>query len=505
MSKPKTSLLRLLRYGLAAFVITGITLAFLGYGDCRWLTQLQLLPALLAANVAVVVILLLLTLLFGRLYCSVICPLGIMQDIFTRLGSLGKKARKYRFSYAPAKNWLRYGVLALFIAAMAAGIGSVVALLAPYSAFGRIVANLLAPVYGWGHNLCAAWDEAQGSYAVAEVDVWVRSWPTFALAAATFLVLAALAWRYGRAYCNTICPVGTLLGLLSRFSLFGIRIDTGKCISCGLCAKQCKASCINAKEHAVDASRCVTCMNCLSACSKGAIRYGLRPRRKAQAAPASTATKAQPADPGRRNFLMGTGFVLATAATGGQQDKTVDGGLAELVARQAPQRRRRILPPGAQGYRHFERHCTGCQLCVQACPNGVLRPSDDWATFMQPESSYERGYCRPGCTRCSHVCPAGALLPVSRAEKSSIQIGHAVFVKEHCVSARHGVSCGNCARHCPVGAITMVRLNPADPKSPEIPAVDESRCIGCGACEQLCPARPHSAIYVEGHEQHKTL
>ena len=124
---------------------------------------------------------------------------------------------------------------------------------------------------------------------------------------------------------------------------------------------------------------------------------------------------------------------------------------------------------------------------------------------MQPESSYERGYCRPECTRCSEVCPAAAIVRLSAADKSSVQIGHAVWVKENCVPLTDGVECGNCARHCPVGAIQMVASRKDDPDSPKVPVVNEARCIGCGACENLCPARPLSAIYVEGHQVHKTI
>ena len=124
---------------------------------------------------------------------------------------------------------------------------------------------------------------------------------------------------------------------------------------------------------------------------------------------------------------------------------------------------------------------------------------------MQPESSYERGYCRPECTKCSEVCPAGAIQKITPAEKSSIQIGHAVWVAQNCVPLTDGVACGNCARHCPAGAITMVSSDPAVPGAPQIPAVNTERCIGCGACENLCPARPFSAIYVEGHERHREI
>ncbi|MDE6160064.1 MAG: 4Fe-4S dicluster domain-containing protein, partial [Muribaculaceae bacterium] len=150
-------------------------------------------------------------------------------------------------------------------------------------------------------------------------------------------------------------------------------------------------------------------------------------------------------------------------------------------------------------------HCTACQLCVASCPNGVLRPSTDPERLMQPESSYEHGYCRPECTECSNVCPARAILPLTREDKSSVQIGHAVWVKDNCVPLTDGVECGNCARHCPTGAIQMVPSDHNDENSKKIPVVNEARCIGCGACENLCPARPFSAIYVEGHERHRIV
>ncbi len=126
-------------------------------------------------------------------------------------------------------------------------------------------------------------------------------------------------------------------------------------------------------------------------------------------------------------------------------------------------------------------------------------------TLMQPTMSYESGYCRPECVKCSEVCPAGAIKPITVADKSSIQIGHAVWIKENCVPLTDDVECGNCARHCPTQAITMVASDPAKKDSPKIPTVNVERCIGCGACENLCPARPFSAIYVEGHLNHRTI
>jgi ferredoxin len=187
------------------------------------------------------------------------------------------------------------------------------------------------------------------------------------------------------------------------------------------------------------------------------------------------------------------------------KDKIMDGGLAEIEDKIAPERQTPIMPPGSRSKRNFEQHCTGCQLCISECPNEVLRPSADLWHLMQPTMSYERGYCRPECNRCSEVCPAGAIKPLAHELKASTQIGHAVWIKKNCIPLTDGVECGNCARHCPVGAIEMVPSDPDDEESPYVPAVNENRCIGCGACEYLCPARPFSAIYVEGHEVHKEV
>lgn len=188
-----------------------------------------------------------------------------------------------------------------------------------------------------------------------------------------------------------------------------------------------------------------------------------------------------------------------------KKEKLMDGGLAELEDKVAPERQTPLTPPGSLSFQHFAQHCTGCQLCVSECPNNVLRPSSDLMHLMLPEMSYERGYCRPECTRCSEVCPAGAIKLVDQAEKSSVQIGHAVFIQKNCVAVTDGVECGNCARHCPAGAIEMVPLDEDDEEGAYVPAVNDAACIGCGACEYVCPARPFSAIMVEGHEIHKII
>lgn len=497
-------MLRKIRLVAALFffvVITWLFLDFTGtlHGWFGWMAQIQFLPALLALNVGVVAVLVVLTLLLGRVYCSVICPLGVFQDIISWCSG---KVKKNRFRYSPAVSWLRYGMLAVFVVALVAGVGSLAALLAPYSSYGRIASNLLAPVYQWGNNVLAHWSERAGNYAFYRVDVWVKGVGTLAVAVATVGVLFVLAWRGGRTYCNTVCPVGTVLGFLSRYAYFKPVIDTDKCNGCGLCARNCKASCIDPKAHKIDYSRCVACMNCLEKCRQHAIKYV--PGQMASKKREVQADAPKQVDAARRNFLTVSALMAAGAAVRAQEKK-VDGGLAAIMDKKVPERATPIVPAGAQGLRHFAQHCTACQLCVSMCPNQVLRPSADLKRLMQPEMSYERGYCRPECAKCAEVCPTDAIHLASLAEKSSVQIGHAVWVPQNCIANTDGVKCGNCARHCPAGAIQMVPKDADDDQSPCIPVVNTERCIGCGACENLCPARPFSAIYVEGHERHRTV
>ena len=475
-------MLRKIRITLASIVFILCAALFLdGSGTVSswfgWLAKLQFLPALLALNLAVVIVLIVLTLIFGRAYCSVICPLGIMQDGISHISSM-RKGKKARFRWSPEVKWLRYSILALFIIALAAGLTSVSALLAPYSAFGRIATSLVRPAL-----------------------------PTAIIAGVTLLVVGVLAWIGGRTYCNTLCPVGTVLSFFSRFSLLRPVIDADKCRNCRACEHKCKASCINIDNHEIDYSRCVDCFNCLDSCRFGALKYRMAWNRKACGASgtvqdnAEVSTEEGKHNAGRRAFISSS-VIAATAIALEAQEKKVDGGYAAVTAKKAPERTNPIVPFGAVSLRHFHQHCTRCQLCVSQCPNDVLRPSTSLDRLMLPEMSYENGWCRPECTKCSEVCPAGAILEITPEEKTAIHVGTASVDLDLCVVNRDNVHCGNCARHCPAGAIRMVRKNPDDENSLLIPTVLEDRCIGCGACEFLCPSRPYSAIHVNGRIDH---
>jgi polyferredoxin len=535
-------MLRKIRIALAAVFFVFITLLFFGIGQdwFGWMAKLQFLPAVFRVvggatlfNVLVVAGILLLTFIFGRIYCSVICPMGVYQDIviwIRRKGgsllndlhvrSLRRKKEKSiavtpkkvgyikRFSHRKEHKLLRYGILIVLIASIFVIGQLLISLFAPYSAYGRMVRTIAG--VGSGESLA----------------------PVLIITACiTFLVITVCAWIWGREWCSSVCPVGTVLGTVSRYSLFRPVVDTDKCIRCGRCYNNCKAGCIDPETMLIDGSRCVDCFDCIDNCQEGGLKFRRAGKagRKASAAqtiasgdrlaaldpttplrcvvppltlprvarvPEATAARNE-ASPARRTFLKTSAAAITAIAAGGTiakaQNMKLDGGLAEVVPKASPERDCRIVPPGAGSEKDFYSRCTACQLCVSACPNGVLRPGTDLAHLLQPQMGYENGWCRPECTACSDVCPAGAIRPVTRDEKTLIRIGTARVNPVLCLAASGEASCGNCAYHCPTGAVTMQNVDGI-----RRPVVAEEQCIGCGACEYLCPSRPISAITVNG-------
>ena len=450
--------------------------------DVAWLAKIQLVPALLAGSIGVVLALVVATLLLGRIDCSVVCPLGLLQDALASLRG------KRRYGYRPGKPVLRGVMLAIFMASIALGVPAIYSLLEPYSAFGRSVADLGNPLAVLVNNGLEWLSRGADSVLLMPRPVFGKGVAALCAAVVTLVVVAVLALRGGRTWCNTLCPVGTFLGLFARYALVRPRMDAAKCTHCGQCASRCKASCLDADTATVDASRCVACFNCKDVCKFGALSF----TREESAASQKR---------GRRTLLASLLAGVAGLVAPGLA--RADGDESGTPATQYRERREHdvpVLPPGAQGEGHFSARCTGCQLCVAACPNHVLQSRDNGMGLLQPAMQFEHGFCRTNCTVCGEVCPAGAILPVSREEKTAIQVGRASINPELCVVTTDKVPCTACQRACPAGVISLVGEGEL-----KRPAVDAETCTGCGACEFHCPARPVAAITVAGNVEHRHI
>lgn len=476
-------MLRKIRTAVAIAVIAILTFGFLdlsGILNDPWLQKIQFGPALMSLSVITLVCLIAATLLLGRLYCSVVCPLGIFQDFFNWLSKKIDKKKKY--SYKPENPWLRWGVLAVLVIAWLLGFTFLVGLVEPYSAYGRMADELFRPVYLFGNNLLAAISEKAGSYRFFKVLISLKSISALVVAVLTLLVIGHISYHYGRTWCNTICPVGTVLGFFSRFSLLRIHIDKDKCNHCLACQRKCKAYCIDSVDQKIDYSRCVDCFDCIDACRQKAISYGPVRISKPQ-----SVKPAESIDESKRQFLKST-LVIAALAPAALQAK-----VAGIKDTRVP-----MSPPGSVSHKNLLDHCTSCHLCVSKCPSHVLKPAGmeyGLGGIMQPVMKFDDGYCNYDCNLCSQICPAGAIRPLTVEQKHATQPGHVVFNKDICVVNVNRTSCGACAEHCPVQALHMVPFE----GGLTIPEANQELCVGCGGCEFICPVK---AVHIEGNPVH---
>jgi len=409
-----------------------------------------------------------------------------MQDIIIWFARKKSKDKK-RFTYSLAWTKLRYAILAIMALSFVTGFVLLLAIFDPYSIYGRSVTHLLSPLWMSVNNLLARVSDKYEWYFITKQTIYLQSIEALLLSMLSLFVIGFIALKYGRLYCNTICPVGTMLGMLSRFSLCKITVDTNKCNHCSRCAAKCKSSCIDSKTQEIDYSRCINCFDCIGICQQKALSFTIPSLRKQ----GEKNTEVSIGAVSRRRFLTTSALAMAGAviATASPSTESVD--VDEHLS---------VLPPGSKSHTHLSTHCTSCHLCVSKCPNQVLKPMSleyGIATVMQPAMDFKKGYCDYGCNLCGIVCPNHAIKQLSLEQKQNIKIGYAIFDQSRCVVKTDDVNCGNCAIHCPTMAITMV-----DYKDKKIPSIDLSRCIGCGSCEYHCPACP-GAIRVVGFAEHK--
>ena len=462
----RNTILKPLRRAVALLFLVSTALLFSGLAvflPVKCVLWLQFIPSLLNFTAVVslssagFIVVVISALLFGRVYCSFICLLGILQDVFIRVSAvLLKKTNTYkRPLYVISFLILGICILPLFFRNII-----FLNLLDPFGISGRIFAGF------------------QGS---------------LLLSAILLLVFAVFGSLKNRWYCNVICPLGVVLGLLSRLSFFRIRIEGGLCAACGSCEGVCKSNCIDYRSHRLDFDRCVGCMNCLGSCPEKAISF--RAGRDKKKTPAF----AQPAveNNSRRNFIktsaMGVATVSGLLPVSGLF--TVSGRLPETLP---------VMPPGAVNLWHFTEKCTACQLCVSSCPTRVLQPSFfeyGLSGLFQPKLDFERSFCKYDCIKCTEVCPSGAIQPLGLYEKQRTQTGLAVFAKNQCLVVEKQKPCAKCSEHCPAKAIEML---PYLGKL-RIPKVDPKLCNGCGACEFYCPVRPEKAISVEANAYQRLI
>jgi polyferredoxin len=483
----------ILRKVVSGIIFIGFVLLFLGGQKLSvflagLLPPFQLIPALIrsitqpaALFLAGLTFIILITVIFGRVYCSFLCPLGTLQDIVIALAH--RKGRKPTYVFSRPQNTLRYIILALTVVTLFAGILWLVNLLDPYSLTGRIFSHFFQPLLIRAYNL--------GILMLKPLNIFLNPkqtasipLPDTAITACFLLTILYLSVKHGRLYCNTLCPAGAFLGLLSHLSIFQLALDEESCSKCLRCESVCKAGCINPQTASIDMSRCVGCFNCLDACSTAAVNYRLAWRR----------TKSSSWSPARRGFIVGSFAGAVALLTAFHREIRSVAGI--VSANSAPP----VTPPGSLNAERFSQTCTACCLCVAACPTSVLTPSFlDYspAGILQPKMNYEKSYCDYECNVCGRVCPTGAITGITLEEKKLIQIGEAKLRKDLCVVYVDHNNCGACGEVCPTHAIRFT-----DEENILYPEVDKQHCIGCGACQLACPTTPRS-IVVHPHPVHK--
>ena len=478
----------LLRRIISSSVLLFITLGFWGICENAFLalSKLQFGQIFLDVSIGSAIVcfsIILVSFIFGRIYCSTLCPLGTMQDIS---GALGKSLSRKKYSFHRNTTLYRCLVFIFVVSLYVLGVSTLIGLIDPYSIYVRGASQLLDRIIGFASDLMSPLLKDFGVYLSYSPGSFYII-PVLVLA----LILLAAFFR-GRLFCNTICPVGMILGCVSQAQL--IRpVFKDNCVSCGKCESVCKGECISVAHKWIASHRCVMCGNCAAACPVEALEFARRgtknnyeKRRTIKGIFSLALFTALP-------FLKGKNYFWnsPTSLVSELSNKIKESG-------SHPQ-----IPAGAMSWARLRDKCLGCHACIKRCPSKVLEPAPikyGIHGITKPVISFDKGFCQYDCIECGQTCPFGAIMPISVDEKHKIQTGIAEYTPELCVIITNGEQCGACAEHCPTGALEIIY--DADRGMP-IPTINSKLCVGCGACEYICPIIPQKAIIILPHSIHQ--
>jgi len=447
---------------------------------------------LLATSVGALVVLAI-TLLFGRVFCGFICPFGAINQFF---GWMGKKfAAKPPADIYSEKQKVKYLVLIVFIAASLFSVTQI-GLLDPIAFLVRSLTVGIVPlvqyavtgladlIYNFGNDRIS--DITGSAFEYVKNNFFFFTLPRFSESTViTVLFLAVIALNFFRArwWCRFACPLGAMLGLVSHFSPVRLKVNE-KCTHCLKCMHHCEGACNPHKKDGWIAHECVMCFNCLDECPEKAVSFKV----------ALPARKAEPKFDIDRRRVLSAGVIGLLAAPVLRK---------EFFGKRASPAL--VRPPGALPEQEFLEKCIKCGNCIRACPTNFLNPALLEAGFeglWTPMGIGRKGYCDYECTMCGQACPTGAIEKLPLPRKQRTKIGTACVDRSRCLTYAFATSCAVCEEHCPTPqkAIWLDKAEVVTREGKKIvveqPHVDPSICIGCSNCENVCPVVDKPAIYV---------